>query len=219
VEAGFITHYFGLEEDYGSIMRVLVGDGTVRRAAALYWGLRILRQDPWECLVSFLCSSTKNIAHIRVLIEGLCRAFGKPVRLENYQGYAFPVMGCIDDIERLWALGLGFRSRYVHSANQIVHGGYLEDIADRPYEGARASLMELPGVGEKIADCILLFSMGFSQAFPIDTWIKRGMEKTYFGGERASIKTIETFARERFGSYAGYAQQYLYHYWRMGDHI
>jgi len=214
VEERLLAPYFGLDENYRAIMGTLMGDRHVKRAVELYWGLRILRQDPWECLVSFLCSSTKNIAHIRVIVERLCRAFGEPVSLGNYQGFTFPSEGEINDPERLQTLGLGFRARYIYEANRLVRRGYLQRIAGKPYEQARALLTDFPGVGEKIADCVLLFSMGFHQAFPIDTWIKRGMEKTYFQGRRTSSKRISEHARERFGPYAGYAQQYLYHYWR-----
>jgi N-glycosylase/DNA lyase len=210
----FVTQYFGLDENYPAMMATLGSDRTLREAMELYWGLRILRQDPWECLVSFLCSSTKSIAHIRVLVERLCRAFGEPVSFGNYQGYTFPDEGRINDLERLEAIGLGFRTRYIYQVNRIVEQGYLEDMAVKPYPEARALLMELPGVGEKVADCVLLFSMGFSEAFPIDTWIKRGMERTYFGGKRTPSRSIRGLAKERFSSLAGYAQQFLYHYWR-----
>lgn len=210
----FVTHYFGLDENYPAMMATLGSDRTLGEAMELYWGLRILRQDPWECLVSFLCSSTKSIAHIRVLVERLCRAFGEPVSLGNYQGYTFPNEGRINDLERLEAIGLGFRTRYIYQVNRIVEQGYLEGMAVKPYTDARALLMALPGVGEKVADCVLLFSMGFSEAFPIDTWIKRGMERDYFGGKRTPSRRIRAYARERFSSLAGYAQQFLYHHWR-----
>lgn len=214
VEESFITHYFGLDEKYSEIMRTLGDERTLERAVELYWGLRIIHQDPWECLISFLCSAAKSISHIRVIVERLCRAFGEPVSLGNYQGYAFPCEGTISDLERLEAIGLGFRARYIHEVNRIFQKGYFHNIVGKPYKEAKALLMDLPGVGEKVADCVLLFSMGFPQAFPIDTWIKRGMEETYFYGEKTSFKKIAAFARQRFGPFAGYVQQYLYHYWR-----
>jgi N-glycosylase/DNA lyase len=213
-DEAFITHYFGLDDDYSEIMRRLVEEKTVKRALGLYRGLRILHQDPWECLISFLCSSAKSIAQIRVIVEQLCRAFGESVSLENYQGYGFPCEGAIDDLTSLEGIGLGFRARYIHDVNRIVEKGYFQNIKGRPYEEARSMLVDLPGVGEKVADCVLLFSMGFGQAFPVDTWIKRGMEATYFQGKKTSSKRIGEFARERFGPSAGFAQQYLYHYWR-----
>jgi N-glycosylase/DNA lyase len=213
-EAGFISQYFALNEDYRAIMMRLMKDGTVKRAAERYWGLRILRQDPWECLISFLCSSSKSIAHIRVLVERLCRAFGEPVSLGDYQGYTFPREGSINDVEKLEAIGLGFRTQYIYQVNRIVKPRMLQRITRRPYEEARTRLMELPGAGGKVADCVLLFSMGFLEAFPVDTWIKRGMERTYFRREKTSSNKIRTYAQDRFGPFAGYAQQYLYHYWR-----
>jgi len=214
VEERCILHLFGLDRDYRAIMRSLGDDRTLKTAMRLHWGLRILRQDPWECLISFLCSSTKPIRHIRVIIERLCRAFGEEITFGNHQVYAFPGEGTISGSDRLRAIGLGFRARYIHEVNQIIEGGYLERVAAKPYGEAKALLMGLPGVGDKVADCVLLFSMECPEAFPIDTWIRRGMERSYFRGERTSAKKIHTFARKHFGPYAGYAQQLLYHYWR-----
>jgi N-glycosylase/DNA lyase len=214
VDEGFISDYFGLDTNYNEIVRTLRNDRSVAKALERYWGLRILRQDPWECLISFLCSSTKNISHIKVLVERLCRIFGAQVSLENYQGYTFPEERTINDFRRLEAIGLGFRARYIYEVNRIVGDGYLDDIRGRSYGEAKRLLMELPGVGEKVADCVLLFSMGFSQAFPVDTWIKRGMEEAFFLGQKTSSLRISAFAREHFGPFAGYAQQVLYHYWR-----
>jgi len=213
-DEAFLVHFLALDEDYREITRSLEVETTVRRAMARYRGLRILRQDPWECLVSFLCSSTKSITHIRVLIEHLCRAFGKPVSLGRYRGYGFPPEGAISDGKRLEQIGLGFRAGYIHRVNQMIREGFFEEIRREPYEEAKARLMRLPGVGDKIADCVLLFSMGFSQSFPVDRWIKRGMEQVYFQGEKVSPRRIRAFAREHFGPFAGYAQQFLYHEWR-----
>jgi N-glycosylase/DNA lyase len=213
-DEGFLLHFLALDEDYQEITRNLEVETTVRNAMARHWGLRILRQDPWECLVSFLCSSTKSVTHIRVMIEHLCRAFGKPVSLGHYRGYGFPSEGTIRDGRRLEEIGLGFRAGYIHRVNQIIREGYFEEILREPYQEAKARLMQLPGVGDKVADCVLLFSMGFSQSFPVDRWIKRGMEQIYFHGERISPRRIRAFALEHFGPFAGYAQQFLYHDWR-----
>jgi N-glycosylase/DNA lyase len=214
VETPFLIHYLGLHDEYELITRKLVSDKTMRKAIELYRGLRVLRQDLWECLISFLCSSTKSINHIKVILENLCRVFGEPISFGDYQGYTFPLEGRVDDLKRLQQIGLGFRAGYIYKVNRIVQNGYLERLVGEPYEEARGLLMSLPGVGEKIADCVLLFSMGFSQAFPIDTWIRRGMENTYFKGKTTSLKKIRVYAHQRFGPLAGYAQQYLYHYWR-----
>ncbi|MBW2055871.1 MAG: DNA-3-methyladenine glycosylase 2 [Deltaproteobacteria bacterium] len=209
-----VLEYLGLRHNYGEIMRCLPRQGPLGEAVNLYWGLRILCQDPWECLICFLCSSAKSIAQIKVVVEGLCRAFGKPVSLGRYQGFTFPREGTIDDSERLRSIGLGFRARYVYEVNRMVAGGYLSGLAGRPYQEARALLMDLPGVGEKVADCVLLFSLGYLEAFPVDRWIKRGMQEAYFHGRKVSAGKISEFARRHFGQFAGYAQQYLFHYWR-----
>ena len=210
----FLVHFLALDEEYREITKSLDVETTVQRAMTEHWGLRILRQDPWECLVSFLCSSTKSITHIRVLIEHLCRAFGKPVSLGHYCGHGFPPEGTITDKRRLREIGLGFRADYIHRVNQMIGEGCFEEILREPYEEAKARLMQFPGVGDKVADCVLLFSMGFRQSFPVDTWIKRGMEQAYFQGQRTSPRRIRVFARDHFGPFAGYAQQFLYHAWR-----
>ena len=214
VDEEFMVSYFGLGQDYPNIMTTLRKDRTVDAALKRYWGLRILQQDPWECLVSFLCSSAKSIPQIRVILERLCHAFGEPITFGNYQGYAFPTEGAFADPVRLSRLGLGFRAEYLHEVNQAIGKEYFQGLTCLPYERAKPRLMALPGLGEKIADCVLLFSLGFSGAFPVDTWIKRGMERVYFDEKRTSPTRIGRFAREYFGPYAGYAQQYLYHYWR-----
>jgi len=213
-DEAFLTHFLALDENYREVTRCLSAEATLRKVIERYWGLRILRQDPWECLISFLCSSTKSITHIKVILERLCRSFGKAVSLGHYQGYGFPSEGAMDDRERLKEIGLGFRAGYVHSVNQIIRDGYFEKVLRAPYEEARGRLMRLPGVGDKIADCVLLFSMGFSQAFPVDTWIKRGMERAYFHGKSTPPGKIRAFSKTHLAPFAGYAQQFLYHYWR-----
>jgi len=213
-----LSVYFGLNEDLHSIYKHIGKDPHIKRAIKKYRGLRILNQDRWECLASFILSSYTNIPRIKKMIAGLSRRFGKRVTLGDEENYSFPPAAAIAkaDIRTLKSLGLGFRAGYIkETAGRIaVKGIDLDAVADLNYDQAKASLVRLKGVGEKVADCVLLFSFRKYEAFPVDVWIKRGIEKLYFSGTPVSPAKAADFARKRFGPYAGYAQEYLYHYLR-----
>ena len=214
VEESFLTHFFRLEEDLDAILKEIDQDPIIHRAIGRYRGLRLIRQDPWECLLSFLCSSAKAIAHIRCIIELLCKSAGKKMVWRNYIGYTFPEPRCIETHLQLESVRAGFRTDYLVNVSRYIDRSQLLSLKDLSYEEARQRLMELPGVGKKVADCTLLYSLDFLEAFPVDTWIKKGLQKVYFGGKRAGQKIMEEFASEHFGPFAGYAQLYLYHFWR-----
>jgi N-glycosylase/DNA lyase len=148
------------------------------------------------------------------MIEGFCKSSGKPTTWGNHIGYGFPEPNCIETPLQLESVKAGFRTGYLFKANQCVDRSKLLDLKSLPYKEARKTLMNLPGVGKKVADCVLLYSLDFLESFPMDTWIKRGLQRDYFGGKRVGEKTLESFLSDRFGPYAGYAQLYLYHYWR-----
>jgi N-glycosylase/DNA lyase len=189
-------------------------DPALHQAIQAYRGLRLIRQDPWECLLSFLCSSAKAIPHIRCIIELLCKSSGKKVLFENYIGYCFPEPNCIHTPHQLESIGAGFRTSYLVNASRCIDRTQLLALKGLPYTKARKKLMGLSGVGRKVADCTLLYSLDFLEAFPIDTWMKKGLQKVYFKGKRVGEKALEEFVSDYFGPYAGYAQLYLYHYWR-----
>jgi len=174
----------------------------------------LIRQDPWECLLSFLCSSAKAIAHIRCIIESLCRYSGKKIYFRNTLGYGFPEPHSIKNDLQLGEVRAGFRTAYLVQVSQCVDRNQLLHLKELPYREARQTLMGLSGVGKKIADCTLLYSLDFLEAFPIDTWMKRGLQQVYFGGKRVGEKAMEEFVANHFGPYAGYAQLYLFHFWR-----
>jgi N-glycosylase/DNA lyase len=165
-------------------------------------------------LVSFLFSSAKAIPHIRSIIEELCRSCGEKIFLGNYQSYGFPEPLSIGYSHRLESIRAGFRTAYLIKACQCIDRNQLLALKGLSYRDARKVLMNLSGVGKKIADCVLLYSLDFLEAFPIDTWIKKGLQKVYFGGRRAGEKEMEEFVSNHFGPFAGYAQLYLYHLWR-----
>ncbi len=213
-----IADYFGLNEDLPNIYKEIGRDEYIRKAIKKYRGLRILNQDRWECLASFILSSYTNIPRIKKMIASLSRRLGKRLVLGGMESYSFPPAGRIAraDIKTLRGLGLGFRAAYIKdTAQKIASKKFdLDELEDLNYSEARERLMSLKGVGGKVADCVLLFSFKKYEAFPVDVWIKRGIEELYFDGKTAAPEKAAEFARERFGAYAGYAQEYLYHYLR-----
>ncbi len=214
VEESFLIRFFRLDENRDAILKEIDRDPFIHQAIRTYPGLRLIRQDPWECLVSFLFSSAKAIPHIRCLIESLCRSSGEKATWNSYIGYGFPEPSRIRGFHQLGEVNAGFRKGYLITTSQRMDRSQLLKLKSLSYQEARMRLTSLAGVGKKIADCVLLYSLDFLEAFPIDTWMKKGMQKTYFNGERAGEKKMEAFVKNHFGPYAGYAQLYLYHYWR-----
>jgi len=214
IEESFLIDFFRLEEDLESILERIDRDEVIHQAVQKYRGMRLIRQDPWECLISFLCSSAKAIGHIRCIIELLCRSSRKKIVWKNYVGYGFPEPHSIETPEQIESVKAGFRADYLVEAIRSMDRGRLLELKRLPYPDARKKLMNLSGVGKKVADCTLLYSLDFVEAFPIDTWIKKGLQKAYFGGKKMGGKEMEEFVANHFGPYAGYAQLYLFHYWR-----
>ena len=217
--ADVLHRYLRLDDDLPAIQRALSQDPEVARAIAAHPGLRLLRQEPWECLISFICSSNSNILRIRGVIERLAHSFGRPVSTGRRQRFTFPTPEVLAGAgeKRLARLRLGYRAAYVARTARIVADGGLSLVALREatYDEAKSALMELPGVGEKVADCVLLFSLEKLEAFPVDVWVRRTLEERYLGGDRLPPKALAAWARERFGSRGGYAQQYLFHRQRL----
>ncbi|MFZ5924364.1 MAG: DNA-3-methyladenine glycosylase family protein [Bacillota bacterium] len=223
-----VIRYFALDMDHASIERRLVEkDAALECAVGFSSGLRLLRQDPWECLISFILSARNAIPLIRRTVEQMARTYGDPIATEDGSGseglgaacfFSFPTPGRLASasVLDLVKCGAGFRSQYVKAtAERIASGDFsLAGLKDLGYERAKAKLMELRGVGEKVADCVLLFALGFYEAFPIDVWMTRVMRYIYFGGREVPASVIAEFAHRRFGDLAGYAQQYLFHYAR-----
>jgi N-glycosylase/DNA lyase len=211
----FVSRFFRLDDDMEEIYRQIGKDDFIRDAMERYRGLRLVRHDPWECLVSFICSSAKNIPHIRFIVEHLCHHYGPPVSLGDYHGYGFPSpdrMSQGGDLERIRA---GFRARYLLEISRRAKSMNLATLRRLEYRDAKRELMALPGVGEKIADCVLLYSLDFTEAFPVDTWIRKAIRTGYRGKDNLSDRGIREFGQEYFGRYAGYAQLYLYHFARQ----
>ncbi|PHV69957.1 8-oxoguanine DNA glycosylase [Sporanaerobium hydrogeniformans] len=216
------SQYFDLDTNYHNIATVLSHkDEHMKKAVAFGQGIRLLRQDPWEMLISFIISQNKAIPHIKACIKNLTQQFGFPINEADGEGnyyFTFPTpkeLGRATE-EELRACKVGFRAPYIMDACQKVLNGeiLLNDLYFLSIEEARKKLMMIKGVGPKVADCILLFAYSKMELFPTDVWIKRVIEGLYFGGKTIPIKEIQKFAEDYFGDLRGYAQQYLFYYAR-----
>lgn len=198
--------YFDLDRDYGIIAKVCKGNRLLSAAAEYGWGIRILAQEPFEALCSFIISQNNNIPRIKGIIARLCENFGE----KKEGGYAFPTANVLADktVEDLAPLRSGFRAKYIIDAAQKVANGEvdLEGLRGLPYQEAQQKLMSIKGVGTKVADCTLLFGLGRIEAFPKDVWIKRVMAAHFPEG-----------LPEGTEAFAGIIQQYLFYYARTGN--
>ena len=216
----WLDHYLQTRVDLGEIIATFPDDAPMRASVAACPGLRLLRQEPWECLASFILSSTKQIVQIQQIVALLCERFG--ARLDVPAGHApvfgFPTADVIAALNEtaLRDCKMGFRAPYLLGTARMVSDGTvdLSRLASLSVTEARAELLRFPGVGRKIADCVLLFAYGFQDAFPVDVWVRKALQQLYFPRRRASEKRLAHFATTHFGPNAGYAQQYLFHYMR-----
>ena len=215
-----LASYFRLDDDLSAIYEEINRDDRIDAMIRLYPGLRLLRQEPWECLTAFICSATSNIPRIAANMESMADAFGEPRSLNGRVRCSFPPAHKIAEAGEgaLRELGLGFRAKYLaRAAIQVAEGALdLEEVRRLPYWEARARLTELYGIGAKIADCVLVFSLDKLEAFPIDRWVSRAVQEWYLNGSKMSYDDIVHWAHGYFGRYAGYAQQYLFHGGRLG---
>jgi N-glycosylase/DNA lyase len=216
----WLTHYLQLDLDLTAVLASFPDDDAMRAAAHACHGLRLLRQDYWECLASFILSSTKQIVQIRQIISLLGERFGEsiPVPAGHAPAFAFPTPGRLARATEaeLRDCKMGFRAPYLLAAARAIAAGELrlEALQELDVTQARAELVKLPGVGPKIADCVLLFAYGFPTAFPVDVWVMKALRQLYFPRRRPSPLRLQTFIGTYFGPHAGYAQQYLFHYMR-----
>ncbi|MCP4256226.1 MAG: DNA-3-methyladenine glycosylase 2 family protein [Planctomycetes bacterium] len=210
VDKEFIIHFFSLNENLSKILKKINKDIYIKKSIDKYRGLRIIKQDSWECLISFICSSASNIPRIKSKLKAISEGFGKKVSLDGVCNYAFPTPGNINNYKKILNAKTGFRAKYIYEANNSVNIKNLNSLRILPYKSAKSELKKINGVGDKVADCVLLFSLGFNQAFPVDTWIKKTMQLLYFDNTTVSNEKIREFGLEYFGDYAGYAQQYLF---------
>jgi N-glycosylase/DNA lyase len=224
VNASFVRSYFRLDDDLDAILDEISrhsrkkGDCHLKEAVRMYRGLRLLRQDPWECLASYVTSAVSNIPKITRCIENMSRKFGTRIELDGWETYSFPIP------EALAAAGarglrdceLGFRARYISELAREVAAASLDVGALRlaSYDEARKALMRLMGVGEKVADCACLFSLDKLEAFPVDRWVQRVAGRLFFRNRPIPVRRVRQWGMRKYGRYAGYAQEYLFHYIR-----
>lgn len=217
---GWLEHYLQTTVELSDVLATFPDDQPLREAVAACRGLRLLRQDPWECLASFILSSTKQIVQIRAIISLLCERHGEPLAVPagHPPAWSFPSPARLAELSEaeLRSCKMGFRAPYLRKSAQMVARGEiaLDRIPQMSVTEARAELLKLPGVGRKIADCVLLFAGGFPAAFPVDVWIARALRELYFPRRRPTRQRLERFTETYFGPHAGYAQQYLFHYIR-----
>jgi len=213
----WLAEYLQVHLRLEAVLATFPEDTRLQAAVARWRGLRLLRQPAWECLASFLLSSSKRIEQIQQVIERLCRHWGDPISVPagHPPAWSFPGPERLATARErdLRRCGMGFRASYLIEAARAVVDGSLDLAALRrqPYAAARAALLALKGVGPKVADCVCLFGLGFFEAFPVDTWVARVLREQYFGGRPIAPEKLTEFGRRYFGPFAGYAQQYLFH--------
>ncbi|MBM3898438.1 MAG: hypothetical protein FJ358_07965 [Thaumarchaeota archaeon] len=235
-----IQNYFRFDDDLKSIARVISHDKFVSHALQKYRGLRILRQDPWECMLSYICATNTNIPQIERMLDNLCRTFGERMTFDAKEFYTFPSADTLAkaSVASIRDCKAGYRAEFIKAtANVIAKDVTIFDkIRTYTYGEAREELLRkfqqkkiFKGIGPKVADCVLLFSLDKLEALPIDVWILRTIVNQYARlfdkeflsklGHRGSLSfkdydIISKTMRDYFGKYAGYAQEYIYHYAR-----
>jgi N-glycosylase/DNA lyase len=219
--ASFIRDYFSLDTDLGEVLTSIDTDPFIHACIRKNRGLRLVRQSPWECTVSYICSTNSNIPTIRRRIASIAVRCGRAIESEGKRYYTFPdpqAISCVGH-DGLTECRLGYRQPYVSGTSGLVtdEKAWERRIRKLPYEEARRELMKLHGVGPKAADCILLFAFQKYEAFPVDVWIRRIMQEHYLPELKTGAPLtgreydmIRRFAREHFGKHCGWAQEYLY---------
>lgn len=203
-----VREYLRVDDDTERILRELSNDPVLARGVESVSGLRLVKMDEWECLASYILATFTNIGRIRKMIERISSRYGEPIT----EGvWAFPGVGRLAEasVRELEALGLGYRAEYLARTCEVMDDNRLGRMRRMRDEDLRDELLSLSGVGDKVADCVSLFGFGRLTAFPIDVWMKRALARLY--GEEGSYRQLRRFASERFGAYAGYAQEYLYY--------
>jgi N-glycosylase/DNA lyase len=211
-----VSAYFGLDLPVREIFATFPSDPWLDKARAFAPGLRILRQEPWETLCNFICSSLKQIVQIEQINHELRRAFGDEIG-EGLHSFPDAARLALATEAKLRACRLGFRARHLFvAARQVASSEIsLDRIATLPTAEARERLIRIRGVGEKVANCILLFAYGRAEVFPIDVWVDRVLRRLYFNNSRrVKHERMRAFADSHFGPYRGYAQQFLFHWIR-----
>ncbi len=211
-----LIYFFSLDEDLRDVLGK-VDDKHLLLAIEKYWGLHLLRQDLWQCIIGFVCSSASNIPKIQKNLRLIAEFFGSKVEFDGKEFYTFPCFEDIDDYDKLVEAKTGYRAKFIYDICQRFREEpeLLAEIREADYVKAKSLLMSLSGIGSKVADCICLFGLGKKQAFPIDTWVKQIIEKLYLKRNAKNLKEIEEFIENYFKGHKGLKQQYLFHWARL----
>jgi len=212
--------YLALDHRIDEIRRTFPDDPTLSAAVRYASGIRILRQPIWECLATFLTSALKQVAHIRSISLLIRERYGRRLEVAGTPVFSYPRPEILAGLtlDDLRACRLGFRAANLLAAARMVAGDEIDlnGLVKLPSDEIRAALWRFPGVGDKIANCVLLFAFGRLEVMPIDVWIARVLKEKYFP-KKSKLRPADLaeFCRQYFGPYAGYAQQYLFHHWRL----
>ncbi|MEM7826977.1 MAG: DNA glycosylase [Candidatus Aenigmatarchaeota archaeon] len=221
-----IKKYFRFDDNLSKILRDINKDYHISKAIHKFYGMRIIRQESWECLISYICATNTNIPAIKNMIHNLSKSFGEEI-LRGF--YAFPEPDVLSrvSINNLKRCGIGYRAKYILEVAKS-----FKEFEKNSYENLREELLKKPGVGPKVADCVCLFSLDKLEAFPVDIWITKSVlnnyskyfdrsfinqiaKKRYKSLTKREYNEINSFGRRYFGRYAGYAQEYLFYYERI----
>lgn len=207
--------YFDLNRDYGSIKKDLSKDPLLAEAIEFGEGIRLLKQDPFELIISFIISANNRIPMIKRAIDKISQRWGKPIEYKGDIYYTFPTIDSLKNAteEELKDCGVGFRGKYIKATVESLNDNVINEMLVSNDDQCHKLLQKFSGIGPKVADCIMLFSMEKYSAFPVDVWVKRAMQHFYLAPD-VSLPKIREFARDKFGKYAGFAQQYLFYYAR-----
>jgi N-glycosylase/DNA lyase len=203
-------HIFALDIDYPALIASIQADPHIKDFIRRLRGLRIIRQEFYECLIAYVCSANANIPKITRNVNLLSEFYGQRQSFMGRTFHLFPKPGLLCNYDGVSETKTGFRAKYICHLNSIVDESWIGKLKALEYEEAKAKLMELPGVGPKVADCVLLFSLGKPEAFPVDVWIRRIMSRLYFKGKGVSDGEIYRFAQAHFGGFCGWANQFLF---------
>ncbi|MFB6291799.1 MAG: DNA-3-methyladenine glycosylase [Candidatus Nanohaloarchaea archaeon] len=216
---GEVEKALGLHRDLETVFETFPDDSRLEEAKQELWGLRVVQDEFFPCLISYLCSPQMRIPRIKKMHDNIARSYGGVEKVGGRELLRFPAAEELSRVteEELRELGVGYRAEYIVETVRMLQDGFEPaEIRDMDYPEARKKLKELHGVGDKVADCVLLFSLGFEEAYPIDTWAQKAVEKHYPEHHSSSYDdTIENL-QGYFGEYAGWAQEYIFHAARNG---
>ena len=216
-----IFSYLRLDDNLEEIYQSFENDNILSNASRNFSGMRILRQDPWETIISFMLATASNIPRIQRHIEDLSENFGNALSLNGLERGAFPTPVQLANVgeEKLRQMGIGFRSKNINIVANLVAEKKFDPnkLRTLTYENCLQSLTSLPGIGDKVANCIMLFAIDKIEAFPVDVWIERIIKENYLPDPKVSKTVIRSWAQENFGSNAGYANHYLFHSTRTSE--